>query len=239
MKFGVKTYYDESFLDKFVDKSDFFEVQAIRGNDYSFLKKYSKEIFLHCEHCSFGVNIADSSKMKDNLEAVNFAKELADEINAKKIVIHPGHFENESCSIENTLNFLRENCDSRFMIENMPGFGFNDKSQRIGCTPEEMKFLIEETGLGFCFDINHAIEYSLSEGVDYWKVIGEFERMDPVHYHLSGEKIPEGISHIGFRNSNLDLKKFFSIIRDSAEITLEVGLDPKEVEYDLDVVRNS
>ena len=42
MKIGVKAYYQEDFLDYFIDKADFFEVQGLRGKNYDFLKKYTK-----------------------------------------------------------------------------------------------------------------------------------------------------------------------------------------------------
>jgi len=236
MKFGIKTYNSEKFLDKFVDKCDFFEVQAIRKNDYSFLEKYNKEIVIHCEHQGFGINIADISNLDDCIEVIEFAKHLANKVNAKRIVIHPGHFENESCSVDNTLNFLNKYCDERFVIENMPFFGGKDKSLRIGSSVEEMKLILERTNLGFCFDINHAIEYSLKDGLNYWKIIQEFEKLNPIHYHLGGEKISEGKSHISFCDSDLNLKKVFELISKDAEITLEVGMNEKEVENDLKLV---
>jgi len=175
--------------------------------------------------------------LKNSIGAINFAKMLADEVGSKKIVIHPGHIEDENCSINNSIDFLNNYCDKRFVIENMPLMGAKDGNFRIGSSVEDMKLLLDETNLGFCFDINHAIEYSLKQELDYWKVIQEFEGLNPNHYHLGGEKIPEGISHISFCNSNLDLKKVFSLISWKAEITLEVGMDEKEVREDLKLVQ--
>jgi endonuclease IV len=238
MKFGVKTYDSEKFLDKFLDKCDFFEVQSIRGKDYSFLSKYDKEIIIHCEHQGFGINIADVKNLNDSIDSVEFAKKIADFVGAKKIIIHPGHIENENCSIENSINFLKKYCDKRFIIENMPLMGPKDENIRIGSSIDDMKLLLEKTKLGFCFDINHAIEYSLKAGINYWELIRDFEKLKPKHYHLGGEKFPEGESHINFCNSNLDLKKVFSLISKNAEITLEVGLDEKEVEKDLVIVND-
>ena len=75
MKFGVKTWDSEDFLNYFFSEADFFEVQAIRGRDYSFLKKFAGKIpiVIHAEHQSFGVNAADSSLNSENLESINFA----------------------------------------------------------------------------------------------------------------------------------------------------------------------
>ena len=60
--------------------------------------------------------------------------------------------------------------------------------------------------------------------------------MNPIHYHLGGEKIPRGISHIGFNDSDLNLGKVFSLISKDAEITLEVGINEEEVSEDLKIV---
>ena len=236
MKFGVKTYDSEEFLDFFVDKCDFFEVQAIRGKDYSFLKKYSKKIVLHCEHSGFGFNLADPSKREENIEAVNFAKDLADKIGVKTIVIHPGDLANENCSRENSLAFLKEFCDERFCIENMPGLSSFNNCPQLCFSPKEIKRFMDETGLGFCFDINHAVEYAVENEFDYWEFLHQFEDLNPRHYHLGGQKINEKITHLSFSESDLNLNKVFEIIQDTAEITLEVRIDKENVFDDLKAV---
>ncbi|MCK5043918.1 hypothetical protein KAR52_02875 [Candidatus Pacearchaeota archaeon] len=237
MKFGVKTYDDEKFLNSFENKCDFFEVQAIQGKNYSFLKKYKLPIVIHCEHQVFGVNIADSSKKDFNLKAINFAKKIAESISATKIIIHPGDLDNENCSKENSINFLKENCDKRFCIENLP-FRNVKNNKKLCASPKEMKEFLIETNLGFCFDINHAIEYSLSEKLDYWKVLKKFEELKPTHYHLGGENMDKGESHLSFCDSNLDLRKVFEILNKNAEITLEVSLDDNKTKKDLIFIQN-
>lgn len=236
MKFGVKTYDSEEFLDFFEGKCDFFEVQAIRGNDYSFLKKYKTPIVIHCEHDVVGVNIANSEKYEFNLDAINFAKKLADSVNAKKIIIHPGNYENEFCSTENAIKFLKENYDERFCVENVPFLGKKFNVKKIGASVFELKKILEETGTGFCFDINHAIEYSIHEGLDYYEIIEEFEKLNPKHYHIGGENLLTAESHLSFSKSDLDLDKIFSLVRKNAEFTLETEIDIESVVDDLEVI---
>ena len=62
MKIGVKTFNNPKFLEHFEKDVDFFEVQAIQKNNYSFLKKFSLPIVVHAEHQNFGINISDKSK---------------------------------------------------------------------------------------------------------------------------------------------------------------------------------
>lgn len=236
MKFGVKTYNDEKFLDFFNEKCDFFEVQAIRGNNYSFLKKYKLPIVIHCEHDVMGINIANPLKEKENIDSINFAKKLADFVGAKKIIIHPGIYENDLCTIENSINFLKNNCDLRFCIENVPsGIKFNVK--KLGSSVEEMKHILKETGLNFCLDINHAIEYAFYEKLDYLKIIAEFEKLKPKHYHIGGEKMSELVSHLSFKKSDLNLDKIFSLVNENAEFTLETEVDIPSVVDDLKTIK--
>jgi len=230
MKFGIKTYSDKTFLDFFENKCDFFEVQAIRGKDYSFLKKYKSPIVIHCEHQNFGVNIADSSKKDFNLKAINFAKKIAENISATKIIIHPGELDNENCS--------KENWDKRFCIENLPFTDFKNKIKRLCASPEEMREFLIRTNIGFCFDINHAIEYALSEKLNYWNILKKFEELKPIHYHLGGEKMDKGESHLSFYDSDLDLRKVLEILNKNAEITLEVSVDVNKTKKDLMLIKN-
>ena len=95
MKIGVKTFDDTNVLKHFEDKADFFEIMAIRGKDYSFLKKFSLPLVIHKEHQNFGINIADKTKQKINLESVNHAIKIADMVNSKKLILHPGLIDNK------------------------------------------------------------------------------------------------------------------------------------------------
>ena len=103
MKLGVKTFNNPLFLEHFKDKADFFEIMAIRINNYNFLKKFQIPMVIHVEHQRFGINIVDKSKYNQNLESINFAKKLADFTNSKKIILHPGIMYNENCSKENSI----------------------------------------------------------------------------------------------------------------------------------------
>ena len=129
-----------------------------------------------------------------------------------------------------------KNCDKRFCIENLP-FKNLKNHKKLCSNPEEMKEFLIKTNLGFCFDINHAIEYSLNEKLDYWKVLKKFEELKPTHYHLGGENMEKGKSHLSFYDSDLDLKKIFEILNKNAKITLEVSLDDNKTKKDLILIQ--
>ncbi len=237
MKIGVKTYNSEKFLKHFENKADFFEIMAIQKNDYSFLKKFSLSMVIHAEHQGFGTNIADISKKKSNLKSINFAIKLADTVNSRKIIVHPGAIkkENPNYSEENAVNFLHEINDDRILIENLPK-KYKQPDIILCSTSKEVKTFIKKTKSGFCFDINHAIGYVNSFKGDYG-ILKEYIKLNPKHYHLGGQIINSEEEHLCFRNSNLDLKKIFKYIPKNAEITLETETDIKKVEDDVKIIR--
>lgn len=236
MKIGVKTFDDEKILKFFENKVDFFEIMAVQKNNYSFLKNFSLPIVIHAEHAHFGINPADKAKKEQNLKSINFAREIADLVNSEKIILHSGAIEqgNAYCSEENAINFFKELNDSRILTENL--WNTNFYSKRLCQTSNEVKSFIEKTNSGFCFDINHAI-LSLDKFKDY-DFLKEYIKLNPIHYHLGGQKIKEKLDHLYFQDSNLDLKKIFEIFPKNAEITLETGTDIKKIENDVKIIKN-
>jgi len=235
MKIGVKTFDDPNFLKHFENKADFFEIMAIRGKNYSFLKKFSLPFVIHIEHQNFGINIADKTKQKINLGSVNHAVKIADRVNSKRLILHPGIIENKSCSIGNSLSFL-DGLDKRIIMENIP---FRDKGKRSLCsTPEETKEFLKETGRKLCFDVNHCIESSSFLKKDNLYFVKKFLELNPVHFHIGGQKMTKPLeSHLSFKNSNFDFKDILKLYPKNAEITLETETDIEKVDYDLEFIR--
>jgi endonuclease IV len=179
MKIGVKTFGNPDLLKHFEGKVSFFEIQAIQSNDYSFLKNFSLPIVVHAEHDEWGINISDKNKEKSNLKAINFAQKIADMTGSKKIIVHPGSDSGSSdCSIDNTIDFLKKINDGRILIENLISFS---------ASPEEIKKIIKSTGVGFCFDLNHSMDYALKNNLDVMETIKKFLKLNPSHFHI-GDK---------------------------------------------------
>ena len=220
MKLGVKTFKEGDFLRPFKDKADFFEVMAIQDENYSFLKEFSLPIVIHAQHQKFGVNNADKTKIKKNIDSTNFAINLANEYKANKIIVHPGEITDKNCSEAQAVSFFKSIKDKRILIENLP------KNPNCLCsTPEEMKMFLKETKTGFCFDINHAIETAVYLNKDYIEFIKKFIELKPAHYHLGGQNLKKKEDHINFKESDIDLKKILELIPKDVEITLEVSTD--------------
>lgn len=235
MKIGVKTYLNKDYIEHFAAKTDFIEVIGLSKEN--FLK--NKKIIVHGKHERFKINLADKTKEKENIEAIQTAIEIADFCNSKRIIVHPGFIENENCSLENSINLMKKFNDKRIITENMP-LGDKNNKQYLCSNPEELKEYIQKTNIsGFCFDINHTISSALSQKIDPYEYLKSFIKLNPIQIHLGGQKLPEDQTHIPFSKSNIDLKKSLEILPENSEIILEVTQDIKETEKDLEIIRKS
>lgn len=235
MKIGLKTFDDEKFLDYFADKVDFFEIMAIESKNYDFMKKYHVPIVVHAQHGGFKINNADKTLQLKNENSVNFAKKIADFTKSNKIVLHPGELSNPDCSLETAILFIKKIKDPRICLENLPNQ--YKKIKRLGATPDEMKELLKRTGAKFCFDINHATEAAAGLKKEQIQFLKDFLKLNPDHYHLCGQNLEKGLSHLDFESSNLNLDEIFQILPKNAEITLEVTQDIQKTEKDLETIR--
>ncbi len=236
MKIGVKTFNNRNFLKSFENQVDFFEIMALETNNYDFLREFKLPMVIHSQHRVFGVNIADITKREKNLQSINFARRIADKVNSKKIILHPGELENENCPKEQAISFVKSLDDKRIIIENVTQ---ESEIKRLCTTPRETKEFLKATGKNFCFDINHAIISALFLKEDYLQFIKEFIKLKPIHYHFGGQitkKInssSERTDHLALKDSDFDLKEVLKLIPKNAEITLETTTDIEKTKDDV------
>jgi sugar phosphate isomerase/epimerase len=230
MLLGVKTYEDRNFIEYFKDKVDFIEVMSFADNKYLLGAK----VVIHCKHQGFGINPADKKKEKENRNELRAGQEIANLCNSSKIIFHPGFIENNDCSKEQAIKILREIEDKRIIIENLQ----KKKDSNTPCSnPEETKEFMEKTGKELCFDINHAISVAFQENLDPYDFIENFLKLNPVHYHLGGQTLPDDTTHLALTESNIDLRKVIGMLPENAEISLEVTQDIKKTEEDVKLFR--
>jgi endonuclease IV len=237
MKIGVKSYDSYEFFKHFEDKADFFEVQAIESVNYDFLKNLSKPFVVHSQHWGQGVNNADKTLYKRNIKSFRFAQKVADLCGADKIILHPGRFVNGRGSVEDAISFIKKLDDRRVLLENLPLQRDIYWKNAFATTPEEMKRFLEETGMGFCFDFNHAVETAFDMNKDYMRMIRDFLKLNPSHFHAGGQRIKEFKTHLSLSDSDFDVKKIIQILPKNADITLETTTDIKRVEEDIELIR--
>ncbi|MEN9626049.1 MAG: hypothetical protein RL557_377 [archaeon] len=237
MKIGVKCYHEEDFLDYFIGKADFFEVQGLRNKDYSFLKKYRKQnipIVIHAEHHKQGCNPADKS-LKTTAPSIQQAIRIANLAESKKIILHAGIIDNKHCSEEQAINFVNSLKDRRLLIENT----FRNRKEGSLCTtPEEMKSFLKKTKKGFIFDLAHCIISAHLNKKDPWEFIQAFLKLKPKHFHLSGQKWDSLQDlHLSLTKCDFDLAKILRLYPKDAEITLEVSKYKDKTDEDVKFIR--
>jgi sugar phosphate isomerase/epimerase len=234
MKIGVKTFDSKDFLEYFEDKVDFFEIMALRTNNYSFLKEFNIPIVIHSEHEGLKINPADKTKEKENSESINYAVKIADFSNSKKIIVHPGSLDNKNCTKEQSIKTIGNLYDKRILIENLP-LAYNSKKY-LASTYEEISEYLKLTNKRLCLDINHSITTSKILKEDYLEKLEKLIKLKPTHYHVSGQVGYQ--DHLSFEDSEINIIKIINMLPKDAEITLEVSRDIKKTEKDVLLIKN-
>jgi sugar phosphate isomerase/epimerase len=241
MKIGVKIFglKDKKFLDEVIKEADFIETMAIRGGDYSFLKKYQKKIVIHAEHNSFGINPANPLREKENNESINFALKTADLLNAEKIICHPGFLENDKCSEQISIDFFKEIEDERIIIENLPLIDYYGKYIKSLCyNPSSCENFIKKTENGICLDFTHAILSAILLGKkDQNEFVNGYLKMNPRHFHFCDMKLAKLKDHINLGDGDLDIEHYKRLIRKDCEVTLETTDNAASVKRDILIMR--
>jgi len=233
MKIGIKTFdYDED-LKKLVDIIDFIEIMAVETSDYSKFKDFNIPFVIHAQHQRFEVNNADKTRLERNKRSLNFAIKIADMLNAKKIVIHPGLLTDENCSSENAVSFFNQFNDKRIIIENMP---FPENKKQLCTDVDETKKFLNKTKKGFCLDFNHAVIGFLDSKDKYLQRIKDFLKLKPVHYHIGGQKL-NGESHLNFKDCDINIQEIIDLIPENAEVTLETTVNMNDLKEDIEFMR--
>lgn len=241
MKIGLKTWEDSAELAEQVRLAspDFLEIMSIEGKDHSSFLDYGIPTIIHCEHNGFGVNPADPAIKERNKKAVDFASKTADLLGAKMIVIHPGVFMNQACSVSNSIDFLKTIKDERFIIENMPYY-LSPKKEIIdlGKSPDEIKEILKATSKQFCFDFGHCAASAFGMGLDFMDTAKKFMELKPVYFHLSDNLLNQPIDgHMHLGNGEMDLKAIVKLIPKNALVLLETPTNVEGRVQDVEFIR--
>ncbi len=200
-------------------------------------KAFKAPFLIHAPHSvGHDVNLAIPEKKEKNMVLLKDTFRFADELGAKYIIFHAG----TSGKIEETAIQLKPVADKRTLIENKPYLAMDGKNICTGNSPEEINYIMEKDGIGFCLDIGHAICSANSHKVDPIEYLKRFLALKPVMFHLTdGAYKSEIDSHEHFGGGDYPMKKLLSLLPDDCSITIEAvkksdrGLSEfaKDVEY--------
>lgn len=228
MKVGVKIYSsDYKLIPHYLEHADFIEVLIEPEKDFTMLKQYETDYVIHVAHGRFGFNPSDKNAWDLSKKIMDYSKQAADLLSVSKMIVHPGHCKNEFSTEKNIVDFLKENYDSRIILENLPK---NTKYNPFFFSePEEIKRIAEKLDMNICLDFAHATCAAATLKIDYLDFISKLNKFHPKHYHLcDGFIISETDSHLPFFKGDYPLEKFKSMIPGDGEVTIETR--PKDIE---------
>ncbi|MBI3034161.1 hypothetical protein HYY72_03295 [Candidatus Woesearchaeota archaeon] len=235
MEVGIKFYSHNRVTEKAIDFADFVEILPVPGNPEGVFPGFRKKYRIHCAHYSFGFNPSNPKARKLNEAIVKEAVKVADELKADRIVVHAGFNSNVLGirePLKNSLSFLTEFFDRRMCIENL--LLVDEDMSDVGYSPGEIA-QFTDNGFKFCLDFGHAVATASQLKMDYKDYIGEFVKLKPHYFHLSGTLKGED-KHLSIFEADTDIGFFRGIIRKSGmPVCLETPLDSavrkKEVEF--------
>lgn len=210
------------------------EIQFVRGlyvmkdEEAEFINNYSKEndIELHV-HAPYYINLAGTKEEADiSFEKIIYSAGLADKMNAKSVVVHPGYYGEESerktmkKMIKNIKKlqgvFKKKKIKAKLAFETMGKqkvFGSLDEIIEI-CT--NVKGVIPTVGLGH---IHARLNGGLKKREDFEEV---FEKLKPLkldHYliHLTGVMYENGNEyyHVPIKKGDMPVAPLIEVILDN------------------------
>lgn len=209
-------YFDNIF--------DYIELYIVPGHidKIHHWKNLNIPIDLHAPHSAHGMNLSSHKKFETNKLLYNEVKAYANILNARYIILHGGtngdYFE--------VANQIKSFNDNRILIENKPykPLEFINAKEYTGCKPEEIKYIITNSNVGFCLDIGHSICAANSFNIDLYQYISQFAQLNPLKIHLSDLDIfSEKDMHLNFGDGNLDFYKIKNILKQVNDITIETN----------------
>lgn len=231
-KLGLKIWSTNDFYIKpaieLYDRKifDYLELYVVPGSAAEYLTRWEEvdlPMVLHAPHFNAGFNLSLKIVELNNRSLIREVEAFRKALDPKDIIFHPG----TNGSIDETIRQVKifeKEFPSLFdlaVMENKPKMGIKGEVC-VGASPEEMKELVDKTGLGFCLDMGHAICYATWKGVEYKNVIRQFMKLNPKIYHLSDGHIHSQTDmHLNFGKGNFNLQEIISVIPQNAYVSIE------------------
>ncbi len=230
LKYGLKLW---SINTQYVKHADvlyeqgmysFIELFIVPGSFDAYISVWEQlkiPFILHAPHSLSGLNPARRELESQNLKHASEAFRFADRLDAEKVVFHPGIEGN----LEETVRQFMIMADNRIVVENKPYFGIGNVICN-GTTPDEIRFIMERTGVGFCLDFGHAICSANARGMDPMDYIECFHRLAPTLYHLSdgaSDGVQDEHHHLG--HGTYDIAALLTDIPEGSQVTVETDKD--------------
>ena len=190
----------------------------------------SVPFMIHNAHSAAGFNLADPSCEARNREIYAQTRAFADELGAERVIFHGG-IGGDIGEVARQLSALNE---PRALLENkplrpLPGGRFVGECR--GARREEVAFVLDAAGCGFCLDIGHAVCAANSLGEEPYSYVERLAGLRPAMFHLSDvvdmESLYDAHPHLG--TGNLDVRRLVErVFPGDAAITIETVKDSRD-----------
>ena len=172
---------------------------------------------IHAPHSMTGLNFAKAEMRVRNSQLAQESFRMADALHAEYVIFHPGADGDPKETVEQA-SALR---DPRMLMENKPFAGLGGGTCH-GSTPEELEYIIQGIGCGFCLDFGHAMAAALSHRREPLEFIRQFNSMGPAMFHMTdGDEDSELDRHDPFGQGSFPLADFLALVPDGAMVTDE------------------
>lgn len=235
---NTEYYYDEAIKLYNNNIFDYIELYIVPGH-LDIIDKWKKidiPFDIHAPHFAHNMNLSKKEFENDNYNKYIEVKDYADALNANVIVFHGGI----NGDYKETARQIKNFNDSRILIENKPyqPLRMSEDNKCVGSKYEEIKYIVEESGCGFCLDIGHAICAANSQCIEPYSYIEKLVTLNPQRIHLSDIDITSKYDqHLNYGQGNLDFNRILSIVPKDINITIETIKSSKEFlnDYENDV----
>lgn len=199
---------------------DYIELFAVpESSSYIiYWKNLNIPFIIHAPHFGNGLNFSKKELFNSNIKMTKESLYFADQLKSEYIIFHPG----VNGEIEESIRQINYINDKRILIENKPYFGKENNLVCIGNSLEQIRLILKECKIGFCFDIGHSICAANFYKIDPLENIKEFIKLDPTIYHLTDGLYDSMYDeHLHFKEGNYPLKDIIKIIPKNSMITNE------------------
>ena len=223
-----KNYIDEAI--KYFDLGfyQYIELYVVPESYDTYINNWKKlkiPFVLHAPHYKDNMNLANEDNLIVNLKLTEEVKKYADALRTTIIIYHPG----TNGNIEETIRQLKIINDNRIVVENKPYYALIKNLICNGATPDELRIIKEQTGLGVCLDFGHAICAANAKKVNPFNFIKDFINLKPKIFHLTdGDYHSFTDKHDHFGKGDFPLLEILKLIPQHSNITNEAVKDSND-----------
>lgn len=224
---------------------DYIELFIIPGtvspriNAWITLQKQGIPFVIHAPHFMKGFNLARSECFAGNKAMLAEVLRAADLLQASFIIMHPGINGTET----ETIRQLSQLRDPRMLIENKPYHVITGEPIVCnGYAPEHIQAIMESCGVGFCWDIGHALCAANAVKESQHDYCARFLQLNPSMVHVSdGDRAGLLDQHAHIGSGSYPLRDILPHVSADCMMTIETEKSHTfmlaDLENDIAVVR--